>query len=117
MIAPDGWIVVERLCRLWSDVPAGGRVTAEDLQEHPLWRSDWKTSRELERLTNPRCIIAVQPPSFNGKWMPCAGVAAAGHDLCPNHGGPKKSKKATKSELERLQAENLALRAQIEAAS
>ena len=122
----DDWIDVTRRFRLWAAIPAHERVTAgmiEDYYSPKLHeRHGQYRDVELERLANPRCIVAVVAPSYRpyrGLWQPCQQHVAEGADLCRSHGGPSARKaRAYKLNPSRdvLEAEIARLRALVEKA-
>lgn len=122
MTAPEGWIEVKKLYRLWSAVPDVERLTpalVEEWVRNNDGGSGW-TERISKKITQvllkPSCRVAVVAERFGaGLWHPCQSPALSdGSGLCGRHGG--RGSDSWKMTAAQLRAENARLRAELAAA-
>lgn len=86
---------------LWAAIPDDRRVSEDRIR-----------GRDLDRLRNPRCLVAVRVAQYGMAYLPCGYPVATGADLCHRHGGTgvttptglRAERDALRVEVERLRS-------------
>ncbi len=114
----EGWIEVGRRFPLWDSIPADFRVTEQMIRARITRVATLRflayQEGEVQRLDHPACSVAVVQTIYNGRWAPCAQAVRVGADLCRQHGGPPVRDTQTARSVLALEAENAALRAELD---
>lgn len=114
VVDDQGWrcaVIVLRV-PIWEHIPADQRVTAEYVEKVNKRRgyADFVSERIVTRIVEPQCECAIRSPDYGNLWLPCGQDVAEGAIRCKRHGGPSVRPRKFRS----LEAENIALRAEIE---